>query len=193
MGGVATTVRVCAAGTEILGCDDPVRAQQRRSAADTVPGPARDHGRRAANFNRRRTNRARDHRWRPVSGENGCGAAERVRIAGARARKHRTLRDYGVFRESAKTRDWVAHGIGRGPGKRTSADSETRYVAGVDRRPDWLRGVADRRTLAEQDAVRRERERSDQYSGRGIGVRSEEHTSELQSLRHLVCRLLLEK
>src|ERR1035441_11017850 len=27
----------------------------------------------------------------------------------------------------------------------------------------------------------------------GIDVRSEEHTSELQSLRHLVCRLLLEK
>src|SRR5471030_2611342 len=29
--------------------------------------------------------------------------------------------------------------------------------------------------------------------GAGAGVRSEEHTSELQSLRHLVCRLLLEK
>src|SRR5205814_9293037 len=28
---------------------------------------------------------------------------------------------------------------------------------------------------------------------RRIGIRSEEHTSELQSLRHLVCRLLLEK
>src|SRR5205814_10170913 len=27
----------------------------------------------------------------------------------------------------------------------------------------------------------------------GLGNRSEEHTSELQSLRHLVCRLLLEK
>src|SRR5205814_10233883 len=27
----------------------------------------------------------------------------------------------------------------------------------------------------------------------GIVIRSEEHTSELQSLRHLVCRLLLEK
>src|SRR5258705_3491662 len=27
----------------------------------------------------------------------------------------------------------------------------------------------------------------------GIGLRSEEHTSELQSLRHLVCRLLLGK
>src|SRR5262245_64960515 len=29
--------------------------------------------------------------------------------------------------------------------------------------------------------------------GRARGDRSEEHTSELQSLRHLVCRLLLEK
>src|SRR5262245_66490154 len=28
---------------------------------------------------------------------------------------------------------------------------------------------------------------------RGLSTRSEEHTSELQSLRHLVCRLLLEK
>src|SRR5262245_33313330 len=31
------------------------------------------------------------------------------------------------------------------------------------------------------------------YSHIGIYIRSEEHTSELQSLRHLVCRLLLEK
>src|SRR5947199_3497142 len=29
--------------------------------------------------------------------------------------------------------------------------------------------------------------------GRSSAMRSEEHTSELQSLRHLVCRLLLEK
>src|SRR5205809_5553703 len=29
--------------------------------------------------------------------------------------------------------------------------------------------------------------------GRGIKIRSEEHTSELQSRLHLVCRLLLEK
>src|SRR5262245_63104600 len=28
---------------------------------------------------------------------------------------------------------------------------------------------------------------------RNVSIRSEEHTSELQSLRHLVCRLLLEK
>src|SRR5437899_8889149 len=33
---------------------------------------------------------------------------------------------------------------------------------------------------------------SDSFSV-GIRTRSEEHTSELQSLRHLVCRLLLEK
>src|SRR5262245_65213376 len=31
------------------------------------------------------------------------------------------------------------------------------------------------------------------FSARAISHRSEEHTSELQSLRHLVCRLLLEK
>src|SRR5438045_5312485 len=30
-------------------------------------------------------------------------------------------------------------------------------------------------------------------TGQAAGERSEEHTSELQSLRHLVCRLLLEK
>src|SRR5262245_65137320 len=32
-----------------------------------------------------------------------------------------------------------------------------------------------------------------EYEIRCAGPRSEEHTSELQSLRHLVCRLLLEK
>src|ERR1039458_10434048 len=31
------------------------------------------------------------------------------------------------------------------------------------------------------------------YTGRALEERSEEHTSELQSLRHIVCRLLLEK
>src|SRR5262245_63326006 len=36
-------------------------------------------------------------------------------------------------------------------------------------------------------------EETDMVSNCPIRVRSEEHTSELQSLRHLVCRLLLEK
>src|SRR5258705_4626226 len=39
----------------------------------------------------------------------------------------------------------------------------------------------------------RERNESRLSAGARIGIRSEEHTSELQSLRHLVCRLLLEK
>src|SRR5205814_9309267 len=34
---------------------------------------------------------------------------------------------------------------------------------------------------------------SEDFIGADAAVRSEEHTSELQSLRHLVCRLLLEK
>src|SRR5258705_9560064 len=37
------------------------------------------------------------------------------------------------------------------------------------------------------------RPESDVFFWRITGHRSEEHTSELQSLRHLVCRLLLEK
>src|SRR5262245_64168658 len=36
-------------------------------------------------------------------------------------------------------------------------------------------------------------EGGEQNAPLGRAVRSEEHTSELQSLRHLVCRLLLEK
>src|SRR5438045_6151486 len=35
--------------------------------------------------------------------------------------------------------------------------------------------------------------RSDLWDAAAEAARSEEHTSELQSLRHLVCRLLLEK
>src|SRR5437899_10228495 len=39
----------------------------------------------------------------------------------------------------------------------------------------------------------RHRRRLEVGAPRGNRARSEEHTSELQSLRHLVCRLLLEK
>src|SRR5205814_2206442 len=46
----------------------------------------------------------------------------------------------------------------------------------------------------ESDVSRRARTRATRAeSGRASHERSEEHTSELQSLRHLVCRLLLEK
>src|SRR5437899_11386704 len=39
----------------------------------------------------------------------------------------------------------------------------------------------------------RQRDVQGSVGERPAGLRSEEHTSELQSLRHLVCRLLLEK
>src|SRR5262245_63018293 len=45
--------------------------------------------------------------------------------------------------------------------------------------------VKERLRLGEPSEPRRE--------ARDVQIRSEEHTSELQSLRHLVCRLLLEK
>src|SRR5258705_9186748 len=52
--------------------------------------------------------------------------------------------------------------------------------------------------LVEQQELLNRAFREDQPSPRPhtetvLGLRSEEHTSELQSLRHLVCRLLLEK
>src|SRR3989441_9025445 len=56
-------------------------------------------------------------------------------------------------------------------------------VQGVGRPPR-------RRHLGRQRAQRVARGRD---PARGQGVRSEEHTSELQSLAYLVCRLLLEK
>src|SRR5688572_32427281 len=40
---------------------------------------------------------------------------------------------------------------------------------------------------------RDERARVELHLGRNVGLRSEEHTSELQSQSNLVCRLLLEK
>src|SRR5437899_8338152 len=49
------------------------------------------------------------------------------------------------------------------------------------------------------DEAGKDRQREDEHDRRAIvfilalTIRSEEHTSELQSLRHLVCRLLLEK
>src|SRR5215212_11365234 len=50
------------------------------------------------------------------------------------------------------------------------------------------------RSQAQPGVVRTgERQREHVGAATGLRLRSEEHTSELQSLRHLVCRLLLEK
>src|SRR5258708_29940605 len=48
-------------------------------------------------------------------------------------------------------------------------------------------------SLGRSDRSRKFRASHRARRGRGFGMRSEEHTSELQSPDHLVCRLLLEK
>src|SRR5262245_62372240 len=58
-----------------------------------------------------------------------------------------------------------------------------------DLRHDAVRPVSGRDLLHRPGGVDGRRA----AGGRHEGQRSEEHTSELQSLRHLVCRLLLEK
>src|SRR5262245_64861025 len=71
-----------------------------------------------------------------------------------------------------------------------TATTEIYTLSLHDALPIWRRG----RTRA--GARRRGRARSlcpRAARGKDFALRSEEHTSELQSLRHLVCRLLLEK
>src|SRR5437899_12531147 len=59
-------------------------------------------------------------------------------------------------------------------------------TAGAALGPELIRFA----TLLEMERIASELDNS---TARISGLRSEEHTSELQSLRHLVCRLLLEK
>src|SRR3712207_7279895 len=66
----------------------------------------------------------------------------------------------------------VLHRVDRGA---VLADEQPEVVP-VDRRPDLLLGLLDIDARAQPQ-----------------GLRSEEHTSELQSRQYLVCRLLLEK
>src|SRR3712207_7983519 len=59
-------------------------------------------------------------------------------------------------------------------------------------RKSWLRCGASSRTSARYGATNAHSS-SETSLGYGFRVRSEEHTSELQSRQYLVCRLLLEK
>src|SRR5205814_5502503 len=61
---------------------------------------------------------------------------------------------------------------------------------GTDKHP--CPGTPVARTLRAYQGGQRQRLAAVEFEG-AENVRSEEHTSELQSLRHLVCRLLLEK
>src|SRR2546430_6086443 len=85
-----------------------------------------------------------------------------------------TLFPYTTLFRSRVRRDLDASGIRRAEGTRVPAASARRWL--------W------RRRLPRVRGFRRRRIRS-----LGPGLRSEEHTSELQSQSNLVCRLLLEK
>src|SRR5205814_6834884 len=74
---------------------------------------------------------------------------------------------------------------------RRSSDLLHKVRALHDRRAGYARGE-ERRASVRVHAARHARHRGGDADGRAT-LRSEEHTSELQSLRHLVCRLLLEK
>src|SRR3712207_9185267 len=58
---------------------------------------------------------------------------------------------------------------------------------------DPLRGRRDRGAARAPRAARRDLRGGVRPDGPGLALRSEEHTSELQSRQYLVCRLLLEK
>src|ERR1035441_10817662 len=79
---------------------------------------------------------------------------------------------------------------------RIAGNAERRYSAGSRRRPCRLlarcRTDAIRLVCARDSGAAHDRGRSCKQRNR-VETRSEEHTSDLQSLRHLVCRLLLEK
>src|ERR1039458_3256589 len=78
-------------------------------------------------------------------------------------------------------------GLRAGPGRGVGTWPRPCTQAGTAR---WSASRSARRTTAEPGTGRSPR--SPRWRTEA-GRRSEEHTSELQSLRHLVCRLLLEK
>src|SRR2546429_6776958 len=57
----------------------------------------------------------------------------------------------------------------------------------------WEVRASDLRLTSRISVALEEQSRAQEIAGRRRGNRSEEHTSELQSRLHLVCRLLLEK
>src|SRR5205814_7969424 len=73
-------------------------------------------------------------------------------------------------------------------GERQVAEHRAAVIDSVEGRPRWVIGRAqeDRQARDSGAGVRRVADVLFEVDG---SVRSEEHTSELQSLRHLVCRL----
>src|SRR5690625_6406635 len=72
----------------------------------------------------------------------------------------------------------------------SAADPSSGSPLAVSAERSWSRWV---RTEVSSRAWTRDREKRSHSRSNSSGERSEEHTSELQSRGHLVCRLLLEK
>src|SRR5262249_57620289 len=108
----------------------------------------------------------------------GTGIGFRVRNEDAKSKDYSAIAD--KFRPGhADYTYWQKYGIrdARGGGRASARETVVRVAAGAIAKK-WLKeryGVTVRGYLA------------------SIGNRSEEHTSELQSLTNIVCRLLLEK
>src|SRR2546429_3262631 len=75
---------------------------------------------------------------------------------------------------------------------RSADDDRIDAVGGVEHVGGVRAGDQERRLRDVGDVEQAEDQRHAQTDG-GVEARSEEHTSELQSRLHLVCRLLLEK
>src|SRR3712207_8679183 len=75
-------------------------------------------------------------------------------------------------------------GVGPPPECETTISSGTSWARSESTAPRTVSSLRYERTTAESWGIR---------GVFGVGARSEEHTSELQSRQYLVCRLLLEK
>src|SRR3712207_7295676 len=64
---------------------------------------------------------------------------------------------------------------------------------GPEQQLDWVAAQPQREEDDDRDGEQRGRDLDQSAKDVGAHVRSEEHTSELQSRQYLVCRLLLEK
>src|SRR5262245_63695366 len=91
-------------------------------------------------------------------------------------------KDGHFIRPTTQFRNWVTPDGKAGPSGEDGFPAETgRYHLYVSLACPWAhRTVIFRKLKALENVI-------------SLSIRSEEHTSELQSLRHLVCRLLLEK
>src|SRR3989449_5045411 len=116
------------------------------------------------------------------------GAAPRARAAGAAGRDRRRPKEPCGHRRAERTDPYLQlpPGACHRPPDRPDAPPPPRGPGGRPRRPDRCvdRGGTGGAAHAGGELMR---------AAPGTPTRSEEHTSELQSRLHLVCRLLLEK